>query len=202
LRTYWADAQSKLARYESFREEDDMTTVISGFLDLPVERFGFGEEWGDTSMFMGYSVQGSPEKEAVDSLSGYIQEERGLHFVIVPYFIYLTDVDYLIFLTKTDLKSACLEWLGANWSGLEKADSADYPGIVLYRKTKGINAFAYDPNKKNVYINYDDIWKFFRTYFGMGKENVSELLKGWLADEYGLTDIGGFPRSVLYDVAV
>ncbi len=58
LRTYWADSQSKLARYESFREEDDMTTVISGFLDLPVERFGFEGEWGDTSMFMGYSVQG------------------------------------------------------------------------------------------------------------------------------------------------
>jgi len=166
--------------FESFYHEDDMAREIAGFLDRPIERFEFGPEFKDTSMFRGYSIDGEVDDEALGALSAYMEGEHGL---------ILTNLVDSILLTEKPLKETCVDWLNTNYSGMEAVDSKDQPGCVLYRYVSKDNILFYDKENRKVWVRNDLIWEFFKDYFGLDNQEIKDITEKWLSEAYDLRGI-------------
>ena len=166
--------------FESFYHEDDMVREIAGFLDCSIERFEFAPEFKDTSMFRGYSIDGKVDSEALEALGEYMEGEHGL--------IATLHKDK-IFLTEKPLKETYIDWLNANYSGMEAVDSKDHPGDVLYRYAAKDNILFYDKKNIKVWVRYDLIWAFFKKYFGLDDQDIKGITEEWLSEAYNLKGI-------------
>jgi hypothetical protein len=176
--------------FESFYHEDDMAREIAGFIDCSIERIEFDPAYKDTSMFRGYSIEGEVDKEALDALSAYMEGEHGL--VATPSTVYDK-----IFITEKTLKETYIDWLNANYSGLEAVDSQEYQGSVLYRYEPKDNILFYDRKNSEVYIRPDLIWKFFWDYFSLAPQEIKDIVKEWLGEAYDMKGITGVSNMML-----
>jgi hypothetical protein len=174
-----------LKTYEGFYHEDDMLKEIAGFLDASMERIEFDPKYKDTSMFRGYSIEGDVDSEALAALKAYMEGEHSL--------IATLHKDK-IFLTEKPLKETYVDWLNANYSGMEAVDSKDYPGHVLYRYVPKDNILFYDKKNREVWVRYDLIWSFFEDYFSMKHQEIKGITEEWRSETYNLMGIATAKR--------
>ena len=97
----------------------------------------------------------------------------------------ITGHNMKIIITESKLDRLAIKWLNDNYGDLEPFETEKYPNQVFYRKGKEI-IFSY--NKKNgyVYVNYEEIWSFFESFFGMEYEQIRDLTKVWVEESYNL----------------
>ena len=62
---------------------------------------------------------------------------------------------------------------------------------ALYHFKKGKNMMMMMHNKKNeeVFINYDDIWSFLESGFGLKYNEIQEVTEEWLSPAYNLRGV-------------
>jgi len=72
------------------------------------------------------------------------------------------------------------------FNDLEVVQSVDNLNYLLFRYEKGKNIIVYDQENGNGYINYNIIWSFLKSYFGLNYTEIQELTKEWLSETYNL----------------
>ena len=60
---------------------------------------------------------------------------------------------------------------------------------ALYHFEKGKNMMMHDKKNEDVFINYDDIWSFLESGFGLDHEEIQEVTEEWLSQAYNLRGI-------------
>ena len=95
------------------------------------------------------------------------------------------------------LEKLCIKWLNDNYNNLELFFIEKYPHYVFHMQNRNC---ILQYNKKNgvVYINYNEIWSFFESYFGMEYQEIQHITKIWVEEHYkmGVTTIGSNPPDV------
>ena len=104
-----------------------------------------------------------------------------------------------ILITESKLEKAAINWLNKKYGDLEPFETRKYPDYIFYRQG---NEIIFDYNKKNgnVYVNYDEIWSFFESFFGMNYQQIQDLTKVWVEERYNLrvtTTSFDFPIAVV-----
>jgi len=72
---------------------------------------------------------------------------------------------------------------------LEQVQSKEKGHLILFRYKKGYNFMIYDTKNEIVNIDYDDIWSFLRSNFGLYHKEIQDLTKEWLGDVYNLRGV-------------
>jgi hypothetical protein len=97
----------------------------------------------------------------------------------------ITGHNMKILITESKLERVAINWLNDNYGDLEPYETEKYPNQVFYRKGKEI-IFSY--NKKNgmLFVNYQEVWSFFKSVFGLENEQIRDLTKVWMEEHYNL----------------
>jgi hypothetical protein len=98
-----------------------------------------------------------------------------------------------IIITESSRDRVVLKWLNREFGNLTPAIVGDK---TYYVDNDRKPLFMYYQNRKNgyVYVNYDRIWVFFESIFGLKGLQTQEILKVWLEETYnlrGLTPMTG-----------
>ena len=98
-----------------------------------------------------------------------------------------------IIITESSRDRVVLKWLNREFGNLTPAIVGDK---TYYVDNDRKPLFMYNQNRKNgyVYVNYDKIWVFFESIFGLKGLQTQEILKVWLEETYnlrGLTPMTG-----------
>ena len=78
-----------------------------------------------------------------------------------------------------------LKWLNKEFGNLTQVVRGDR---THYVDQNGLTLFYYyqDSKYRNVYINYNRIWIFFESIFGLNDLQTKDILKVWLEETYNL----------------
>ena len=102
-------------------------------------------------------------------------------------------------ITENKLNNVALSWMNQNFSPdqLEIFESEKYPNSVFFRKN-GKVVMQQGKESKYFWFDYDEIWSFFKSFFGMEYHQIQEVLNYWLEDTLKLEgytpdfSIGGY----------
>jgi hypothetical protein len=97
-------------------------------------------------------------------------------------------------MTESKRNDLALKWMNQNFSPdqLEVIKHPDYPDSIFYRKNGKV---VMEQNKKNKYFffDYNNIWSFFESFFGMEYQEKQEVLRYWLDEAFKL---GGYTPGI------
>jgi hypothetical protein len=90
-----------------------------------------------------------------------------------------------IIITENKLNQIGIKWLNKHFGDLKPYETEKEPDYIFYMKDGQI---IFDYNKKNgdVYLDYDEIWSFFETVFGMTYQQIEDITKAWVEEHYKL----------------
>ena len=81
-----------------------------------------------------------------------------------------------------------LKWLNKEFGNLTKVFKDDIT-FYLDKDLKTLFTYFQDSKRKYVFIDYDRIWVFFGTIFGLKGPQTEEMVKIWLEQTYNLRGI-------------
>ena len=86
-------------------------------------------------------------------------------------------------ITENKLNNVALSWMNQNFGldQLEIVESEKYPNSVFFRKN-GKVVMMEDKKSKFFWFDYDKIWSFFESFFGMEYQQIEDVLNYWLED--------------------
>ena len=90
-----------------------------------------------------------------------------------------------IIITESRLERLGINWLNDNFGDLEPYETEKYPNQVFYRKGKEI-IFTYNKKNGQVFVNYREVWSFFKSFLGLENEQIRDLTKVWVEERYNL----------------
>ena len=125
-------------------------------INLLKSKFNYDDDRGIIKYLesLGYS-----EKEITKLISVWFKMETGVE---------LTPSNWM----NDNYSSDQLEII--NWSEL-------YPKSIFFRKN-GKVVMEQDKKYKHFYFDYNDIWSFFESFFGMEGQQIKEVLRSWLEE--------------------
>jgi len=86
-------------------------------------------------------------------------------------------------ITENKLNNVALSWMNQNFSSdqLEIVKSKEYRDSIFFKKN-GKVLMEQNKENKRFYFDYDGIWSFFESFFGMEYEQIMEVLSYWLEE--------------------
>ena len=83
----------------------------------------------------------------------------------------------------TKIEKLCIKWLNDNYNHMEPFLMKEYPDYIFHMKN---GKCILQHNKKNgyVYVSYSEIWKFFELYFSMSNQQIKDITKIWVEEQY------------------
>ena len=72
-----------------------------------------------------------------------------------------------------------------NFKDLEVVESEKYPNSIFFKKN-GVVVMQQDMKYKRFWFDYDNIWSFFESFFGMKYQQIQGVLKQWLEETLNL----------------
>ena len=97
----------------------------------------------------------------------------------------ITGHNMKIIITENRLEQVALNWLNKNYGNLKPFETEKYPNYIFYRKGDKI-IFYYNKENGYVYVDYNEIWLFFESYFGMEYQQIQDITKIWVEEHYKL----------------
>jgi len=90
-------------------------------------------------------------------------------------------------ITGNQLEKVALLWMNKNFSPdqLDVVTSERYPNSIFYRKN-GKVVMEQDKKNKRFYFDYDEIYSFFKSFFGMQSQEIRDILSYWLEETLNL----------------
>ena len=90
-------------------------------------------------------------------------------------------------ITENKLEKVAIKWMNQNCSPdqLEIVKSEKNPNSIFYKKNGKI-VMMQDKKHKHFWFDYDEIWSFFESFFGMEYEQIQEVLRYWLEETFKL----------------
>jgi hypothetical protein len=100
-----------------------------------------------------------------------------------------------IIITESSRDRLVLKWLNREFGDLTLVVKDDK---IFYVDENRKPLFYYYQDSKNgyVYINYDKIWIFFESIFGLNTLQTKEILTIWLEETYNLRGVTPYSRSL------
>jgi len=98
-----------------------------------------------------------------------------------------------------------LKWLNKEFGDLTKVVKGSRT-FYVGRDRKPLFFYYQDDKNGDVYINYDRIWVFFKTIFGLNDSQTEGIMKVWLEQTYNLRGVtplfidSTFPNMVRGDL--
>ena len=94
-------------------------------------------------------------------------------------------------ITENKLNNVALRWMNQNFSldQLEIVTSEKYPESIFFKKD-GEVMMEQDNSMKYFIFDLDEIWLFFKRFFGLEYEEVQEVLGYWLEKTLELKGYG------------
>jgi len=91
-----------------------------------------------------------------------------------------------IIITENKRDRLALNWLNSKFGNLTQVVRGDR---TYYVDQNGLTLFYYYPNDKIkvIFIDYTRIWIFFETIFGLDYDQIQDILKIWLEENYNLS---------------
>ena len=89
-----------------------------------------------------------------------------------------------------------LKWLNNEFGNLTPVVQRERT-FYIDEDRKPLFYYYQDSKNGNVYINYDRIWVFFESIFGLKDPQTKEILKVWLEETYNLK--GYTPNARWYE---
>ena len=80
---------------------------------------------------------------------------------------------------------AVLKYLNSEYGDLEPYETDRRPEYIFFMKD-GELIFDYNKESGVVYISYDKIWSFLKSFFGLEYEEIQDLTKEWVEEHYKL----------------
>lgn len=77
------------------------------------------------------------------------------------------------------------KWLSDNYSDLETFETEWFMDYVFYIKD-GRVMFDYNKKTGRAHINYEEIWSFLQSVFSIEYEEVQEIMKEWVEDNFNI----------------
>ena len=81
------------------------------------------------------------------------------------------------------LEKLCIKWLNDNYGDLERYETKKYSDYIFHMKD-GNCILEYNRKNGYVYVNYGEIWSFFERMFGMNYQQIQDLTKVWVEEQY------------------
>ena len=75
------------------------------------------------------------------------------------------------------------------FNDLDVVQSEEEKDWTLFRYKKHNNLMIYDRKNEYVYINYDEIWSFFKSGFGFETQETQGITERWLGEVYNLRGV-------------
>ena len=90
-------------------------------------------------------------------------------------------------ITENKLNNVALKWMNKKFSPdqLEIVKSEKYPNSVFFKKD-GQVVMEQDKRYQDFYFDYNEIWSFFESVFGMEYKQIQEVLSYWLEETFKL----------------
>ena len=88
-------------------------------------------------------------------------------------------------ITESQLDRAVLKYLNSEYGDLEPYETDRWPEYIFFMKD-GELIFDYNKESGVVYISYDKIWSFLKSFFGLEYEEIQDLTKEWVEEHYKL----------------
>lgn len=102
-------------------------------------------------------------------------------------------------ITENKLNNVVLSWMNKNFGldQLEIVKSEKYPNSIFFKKN-GEVVMEQDKKNKDFLFDYDEIWSFFESFFGMEYQEIQEFLSYWLEETLKLK--GYTPRFAIRSI--
>jgi hypothetical protein len=84
--------------------------------------------------------------------------------------------------------SIIIKWLNKEFGNLTEVVRDD-KAFYVDENRKPLFYYYQDSKNGYVYINYDKIWVFFESIFGLNTLQTKEILKVWLEETYNLRGV-------------
>ena len=81
------------------------------------------------------------------------------------------------------LEKLCIKWLNDNYGDLERYETKKYSDYIFHIKD-GNCILEYNKKSGYVYVSYGEIWSFFERMFGMDYQQIQDLTKVWVEEQY------------------
>jgi hypothetical protein len=110
-----------------------------------------------------------------------------------------------IIITESSRDRLVLKWLNKEFGDLTKVVKGSRT-FYVGRDRKPLFFYYQDEKNEIVYINYDKIWVFFDSIFGLNYLQTQEILTIWLEQTYNLREVtvvfldSTFPNMVRGDL--
>ena len=90
-------------------------------------------------------------------------------------------------ITENKLEQVASSWMNKNFSPdqLEIVTSEKCP-ISIFFKKNGVVVMEQDMQSKIFWFDYDNIWSFFESFFGMKYQQIQQVLTKWLEETLNL----------------
>jgi len=95
-------------------------------------------------------------------------------------------------ITENKLDKVVITWLNNKFGNLKPIVKV---GRTIYVNEDRLPLFYYYQEIKNgdVHINYDEIWSFLESFFGIEYEQIEGIIKQWLRETYNLKGLTPCP---------
>jgi hypothetical protein len=85
----------------------------------------------------------------------------------------------------TKLETFVIKWLNNNYGDLEIFEMPEHPDYIFHMKN-GKCILQHDKKTGCVYVNYEEIWSFLKSIFGMEYQQIQFVTKEWVEEQYKL----------------
>jgi hypothetical protein len=85
----------------------------------------------------------------------------------------------------TKLETFVIKWLNNNYGDLEIFEMPEHPDYIFHMKN-GKCILQHDKKTGCVYVNYEEIWSFLKSIFGMEYQQIQFVTKEWVEEKYKL----------------
>ena len=92
-------------------------------------------------------------------------------------------------ITENKLNNVVLSWMNKNFGldQLEIVKSEKYPNSIFFKKN-GEVVMEQDKKNKDFLFDYDEIWSFFESFFGIEYSEIQQLMEVWLEETLNLEE--------------
>ncbi len=100
-------------------------------------------------------------------------------------------------ITENKLDKVVITWLNDKFGNLKPIVDGD---TTFYVNEDRLVLFYYSQDRKNgcVYINYNEIWSFLESIFGLKSLQIKGIITHWLEETYNLKGLTPISTSITH----
>jgi hypothetical protein len=88
-------------------------------------------------------------------------------------------------ITENKMERVIIHFLNTGWGDLTEYRTDEYPDSIFYIRDGEIY-MEQDLENKNLWVDYDTIWKDLREWFSLEYEDIQQVITKWVGEAYNI----------------